>query len=608
MPQMNVPHNSSLEEQVARAVAVAAGRARADLVLKNARIINVVTGETLPGSVAVTGALIAGVGPEYDGADAAETRDLDGAHLAPGLIDGHLHIESSLVTPAAYAEAVAPRGVTGLIWDPHEIANVAGIAGIRWCIAAAHAVPMSVWIDVPSCVPSTSLETAGASLGVEELDDLLQHPAVIGVGELMSYPAVVGGDPQVLAKAFLGDRRRTVVDGHAPGVSGRELQAYFAAGVGSDHECTELEEARAKLRAGAFLMIRDGSATRNLEALLPLLTWQHADRIGFVTDDRLPEHLLTEGGVDHLVRSAIARGVASELAVRAATWNTARYFRLQRRGAVAPGYFADLIVIDDLARFSVRSVYQNGRHIAEGGRLAQPVQTGGAPTQSVAQAVSAESGDDTAVRNSVKIPPLKPADLELLAGEPQAEVRCIEPVPDQILTREVRLQPKVENGNIVADPERDIAKLVCVERHGKTGGVGVGLVRGLGLRRGAIAGTVAHDHHNVLAAGVSDEDIVAAIHRLGRLGGGLVVVADGTVRAELALPIAGLLSEAPLQEVDRAMRAVDRAAADLGVAIPAPFMTLSFLGLPVIPELRLTDLGLIDVSAGSVVPLTVDER
>ncbi len=605
MPQMNVGHNSALEEQVARAVAAAAGRARADLLLKNARIINVVTGETLSGSVVVAGPLIAGVGPEYDGADAAETRDLGGAHLAPGLIDGHLHIESSLVTPAAYAEAVAPRGVTGLIWDPHEIANVAGIAGIRWCIAAAQSVPMSIWIDAPSCVPSTSLETAGASLGVDELDRLLQHPAVIGVGELMSYPAVVGGDPQVLAKAFLGDRRGAVVDGHAPGVSGRELQAYLAAGVGSDHECTELEEARAKLRAGAFLKIRDGSATRNLEALLPLLTWQHADRIGFVTDDRLPEHLLTEGGVDHLVRSAIARGVAPELAVRAATWNTARYFRLQRRGAVAPGYFADLIVIDDLARFSVRTVYQNGRHIAEAGQLAQPIQTGGDRAQSAAPAGSADAGNDTAVRHSVRIPPIKAADLELHATEPQVEVRCIEPVPDQILTREVRLQPKVLNGTIVADPERDIAKLVCVERHGKAGGIGVALVKGLGLLRGAIAGTVAHDHHNVLAAGVADEDIVLAIHRLGELGGGLVVVADGAVTAELALPIAGLLSDAPLQEVDTAMRAVDSAAADLGVAIPAPFMTLSFLGLPVIPELRLTDLGLIDVNAARVVPLTV---
>lgn len=608
MPEINASQRSTLEKQVARAVAVAAGRAQADLLLQNARVINVVSGETLVGSVAVAGPLIAGVGPEYNTAEAAEVRDLQDAYLSPGLIDGHLHIESSLVTPAAYAEAVAPRGVTGLIWDPHEIANVAGIAGIRWCIAAAHSVPMSVWIDAPSCVPSTTLETAGAMLGIEELDELLQHPAVIGVGELMSYPAVVGGDPQVLAKAFLGDRHRTVVDGHAPGISGRELQAYFAAGVGSDHECTELEEARAKLRAGAFLMIRDGSATRNLEALLPLLTPQHADRIGFVTDDRLPEHLLTEGGVDHLVRSAIARGVAHELAVRAASWNTARYFGLQRRGAIAPGYFADLIVIDDLARFSARAVYQNGRHIAEEGRLLHLFEGPGSPSDANNPAALADNNHDAAVRNSVRIPQLEAADLVLRANEPQGEVRCIQPVPDQILTREVHLLPKVADGRIVADPERDIAKLVCVERHGKSGGIGVGLVTGLGLRRGAIAGTVAHDHHNVLAAGISDGDIVIAILRLGELGGGLVVADNGTVTAELALPIAGLLSDAPLHKVKEAMHAVDQAAAGLGVSVAAPFMTLSFLGLPVIPEIRLTDLGLIDVNAGRVVALTVDRR
>ena len=594
MSQTGTEQLQATSQQVTRAVAVAAGRAPADLLLKNARIVNVITQEITCGSVAVAGPLIAGVGPAFDEADARSTVDLEGRHLCPGLIDGHLHIESSLVTPAAYAEAIAPRGVTGLIWDPHEIANVCGIAGIKWCIESAAGVPMNIWIDLPSCVPSTTLETNGAVLGVSELEQLLDHPAVIGIGELMSYPAVVSGEPEVLAKAFLGDRYRRVVDGHCPGIAGRELNAYFAAGVASDHESTELGEAREKLRAGAFIMIREGSATRNLNALLPLLTPATADRIGFVTDDRLPSELLREGGVDDLVRKAIAAGVAPEPAIRAASWNVARYFGLARRGAIAPGYFADLVVLDDLRRFAAAAVYRNGRLIAQDGVLDAGLR--GAGSVHV---------DATAVKNSVRLPELTIDTLHLPAPPAATPVRCIQPVAGQILTTEVHLHPAVHNGAISADPGRDIAKLVCVERHGRSGGIGVGLVSGLGLKRGAIAGTVAHDHHNVLAAGVSDRDIIAAVRRLGELGGGFVVTEDGEVIAELALPIAGLLSESPLEEVDALMQAIDSAAAGLGVTTTAPFMTLSFLGLPVIPELRLTDLGLVDVNAGKLVPLAV---
>ncbi len=582
-------------QQVADAVAVAAGRKPADVLLKNARIVNVITQETAPGSIAVAGPLIAGIGPAFDRADAVQTVDLHGRHICPGLIDGHLHIESSLVTPAAYAEVIAPRGVTSLVWDPHEIANVSGTAGIAWCIESAYGIPMNIWVDLPSCVPSTVLETTGAALGVAELEELLKHPAVIGVGELMSYAAVVGGDPEVLAKAFLGDYYRRVVDGHCPGITGRELNAYFASGVGSDHESTGLEEAREKLRAGAFMMIREGSATRNLEALLPLLTAQTADRIGFVTDDRLPSELLSEGGVDDLVRKAIARGVAPELAIRAASWNTARYFGLARRGAVAPGYFADLVVLSDLEHFTASAVYQNGRLIARDGKLDSGILAAGA----------GRTADASAVINSVRIGTLSTDDLRLPAPAAGSAVRCIQPIVGQILTTELQLKPSIRDGAVTADPDRDIAKLVCLERHGKNGGIGVGLVTGLGLKRGAIAGTVAHDHHNVLAAGISDRDIVTAIQRLGRIGGGFVVADDGAIVAELALPIAGLLSDKPLAEVDELMQAVDRAAAALGVTMPAPFMTLSFLGLPVIPELRLTDLGLVDVGAGAVVPLAV---
>ncbi|TVQ37524.1 MAG: adenine deaminase [Spirochaetaceae bacterium] len=596
MPQHDSTQATVTQQQVARAVAVAAGREPADLLLRNARIVNVITMETCPGSVAVAGPLIAGAGPAFNDSEAITSVDLEGRALSPGLIDGHLHIESSLVTPAAYAEAVAPRGVTSLIWDPHEIANVSGDAGLQWCIRSASGAPMNIWIGLPSCVPSTTLETAGAVLGVDELARLLDNPAVIGVGELMSYPAVIAGDRATLAKAFLGDRHRKVVDGHCPGITGRALNAYFASGVGSDHESTELEEAREKLRAGAFLMIREGSATRNLAALLPLLTPATADRIGFVTDDRLPTDLLREGGVDDLVRKAITAGVAPELAIRAASWNTARYFGLARRGAVAPGYFADLVVFSDLEGFRALDVYRNGELIARNGVL----QTRFDPQSGDADAAA------SAVMNSVKLPDLTIEHLRTPAPVKESEVRCIQPVANQILTREVRLKPTVRDGSIIADPDRDIARLVCVERHGKHGRIGVGLVTGLGIRRGAIAGTVAHDHHNVLAAGISDHDILTAVRRLGELGGGFVVAADGTVIAELALPIAGLLSQRPLAEVESLMRDVDRAAAGLGVSIPAPFMTLSFLGLPVIPELRLTDHGLVDVCAGAVVPLAVE--
>ncbi len=588
------------QEEIARAVAVASGRAPADRLLTNANIVNVITNEILPGSIAISGRLIAGVGGMYDDADAVESVDLGGAHVCPGLIDGHVHIESSLVTPAAYAEAVVPRGVTGVIWDPHEIANVAGVAGVEWCIQSSERLPLTVWIDAPSCVPSSLVETSGAFIDARAISDLLAHHAVVGVGELMSYPAVVGGDADALARAYLGQQHRTTVNGHAPGLTGRDMNAYVAAGVGSDHECTELDEAREKLRAGMFLMMREGSATRNLRTLLPLLTGEHRDRIGFVTDDRLPEDLIRDGGVDHLVRIAIASGVAPATAIRAASWNTARYYALSRRGAIAPGCFADLIVLDDITTFTASTVYHGGELVAERGKLGRKP-----------DAPEIEPRVLAAVRDSVRIG-LDAHDRFALpvdagpAADRDVSVRCIRPVPDQILTTELRLTVRARDGRVAADPDRDIAKLVCLERHGSNGNVGVGLVTGFGLRRGAIAGTVAHDHHNIMGAGIVDADLEMAIGRLAEIGGGFVVVDHGAVVAELALPIAGLLSQENIVTVASKMAAVDAAARDLGVTMSAPFMTLSFLGLPVIPELRLTDYGLIDVRAGSVVPVVVE--
>ena len=582
------------QSEVAHAVAVAAGRERPDVVFINARVVNVITQEIIESAVAVAGRLIAGVDPSYAECDAKAVVDLNGAYLAPGLIDGHLHVESSLVTPAAYAAAVVPRGVTGIVWDPHEIANVAGTRGLTWCMQASRSLPMSVWFDIPSCVPSTSLETAGARIGVAQIAELLKHPAVVGVGELMSFDAAIAGDPDVLARAFLGQEQRVAVDGHAPGISGRRTQAYLAGGVGSDHECTILEEAHEKLRAGAFLMIREGSATRNLKTLLPLLTVEHADRIGFVTDDRLPEDLLADGGVDCLVRYAIAQQVPPALAVRAASWNTARYFGLTRRGAVAPGFFADLIVLPELSGFRASAVYHEGSLVATGGALERAARTPAIETSAL-----------KAVRHSVTVPRVHSGRLEVPAPE-GAEIRVIRPVAEQILTTAERMPATIRDGLAVADAERDLAKLVCVERHGHNGNIAVGFVTGFGMRSGAVAGTVAHDHHNVMAMGMNDGDISIAVERLGEIGGGFVVVDDGSVVAELALPVAGLLSESTIESVDAAMREVDGAARDRGITWPAVFMTLSFLGLPVIPQLRLTDHGLIDVDRGAVVPVVVD--
>ena len=588
MPDLPYPTLDALQ----RAVDVAAGRATGDLLLRDARLLNVFTGRIERVDVLIAGPLVAAVGDLGDAA-ATEVADLGGAHLAPGLIDGHVHIESSLVTPGRYAEAVLPRGVTGVVCDPHEIANVAGVAGVRWLLADTRTLPLDVWVTVPSCVPSSRLETAGAELGVGEIDDLLADPWVVGVAELMSFPDVIAGDAQQLAKIAVAEIIRKPVEGHAPGVRGRDLQAYLAAGVGSDHETTQLDEGLEKLAAGAFLMVREGSVTRDLNALMPLVEPRHADRIGFVTDDRLPNDLLDEGGVDTLVRRAIGAGVDPVYAVRCASYNTALHYRLPRRGAVAPGYFADLIVLDDLERFRASHVYYHGRRIAQHG--AMDVRLPGV------------SADDTAVRATVRLPTLGSDAFRIAApSRADAHVRVIKPVRGQIVTEALHVTPTLAAGEVVADPSRDLVKLACVERHGRTGGIGLGLVSGLGLRHGALGSSVGHDHHNLMLAGVDDRDMHLAATRLAELGGGFVVVADGQVQAELPLAIAGLVSNAPIEEVRRDLDAVEAAARALGADEAGAMMTLSFLGLAVIPALRLTDHGLVDVVAARVVPFEVE--
>jgi len=579
-------------DELRRVVDVAAGRREGDLLLRGGRLVNVFDGSIERADVLIAGPLVAAVGDLADAA-AARVEDIDGAFLAPGLIDGHVHVESSLVTPTRYAEAVLPRGVTGAVCDPHEIANVAGVAGVRWLLAGSRDLPFDVWVTVPSCVPSTALETAGAELGVGEIDDLLAEAWVVGVAELMSFPDVIDGAFEQLAKVAVAEAQRKTTEGHAPGLGGRALQAYLAAGIGSDHESTALAEGREKLKAGAFLMVREGSVTRDLDALMPLVDPRHADRIGFVTDDRLPNDLLDEGGVDVLVRRAIAAGVDPAYAVRCASWNTAVHYRLPRRGAIAPGYYADLAVIDDITTWRAASVVRHGRTVARDGRL-------------LVTLPEARTDDDAAVRSTVRLPPL--VDDALRPTAPQrhgARVRVIRPIPGQIVTEALALAPTIVDGRVVADPERDLALLACVERHGRGGGVGTGLVQGLGLRRGALGSSIGHDHHNLMLAGVDVGAMRLAAERLAELGGGMVVVDDGRVLAELRLEIAGLVSNAPIAEVRGGLDAVEAAARGLGVDAGGVMMTLSFLGLAVIPALRLTDLGLVDVVAARIVPFEV---
>ncbi len=561
-----------------RLIEVARGDAAADLLLKNARLVNVVSGEIHDANIAIYDGRIAGFG-EYD---AKETVDLKGAHVCPGLIDGHVHIESSMVTVPEFGRAVVPRGTTSVVTDPHEIANVLGVPGIRYMLDSADGLPLRVFAMASSCVPATDMETAGAKLEAEDLAPLFDHPRVIGLAEVMNFPGVFLGVPEVLAKIeAAGDRP---VDGHAPGLGGPPLNAYVAAGVGSDHECTELEEAREKLRRGMHILIREGTTARNLKALLPLVSAANAASCSFCTDDRHPEDLLDEGHIDALVRMALDEGLDPVIAIQMATINTARYFGLGGLGVVAPGYRADLVVFDGFDDFRARRVYADGKLVAEdgeylGSRPAAPQPPGG----------------------GVKIDWEK-TDLAVPVNG-AGRGRVIHAVPGQIVTGQSVEELTVEDGHAVADPERDLLKIAVIERHNATGNVGVGFVKGFGLERGAIASTVAHDNHNIVVVGASDADMLAAARTVAETDGGQAVVADGETLASVPLPIAGLMSDLPLEEVRDRVEAMTRASRALGGALPDPLMTMSFLALAVIPQLKITDRGLVDVDEFKLVPL-----
>ena len=552
-------------------LSVARGEQRAELLFKNARVVNVFSGEIHKTNVAVEDGRVIGFG-DYQ---AKKVIDLKGAFLAPSLIDGHFHVESSMLTAPEFARAVVPHGTGAVVIDPHEYANVLGLDGIRYVLESTKNLAVDFFIMLPSCVPATHLETAGARLTADDLKLMIHDERIAGVAELMNFPGVYLGDKSELAKIQAGKGK--AIDGHAPGLRGKNLNAYALAGVRSDHESVEVEEAREKLRLGMHILLREGSTERNLEHLLPLINAHNSQNCSFATDDKLAGDLVNEGHIDHAVRKAIQGGVPPIAALQIATINTARHYQLHNLGAIAPRYWADFIVFDDLKKFRVRQTYKKGVLVAENRRF-----LGKSPAK-----ISLPRSTMN-LRYSPKDFVVKPSGTK--------KIRVIEIIPDQIVTKELIVAPKIANGEIVADTARDISKMVVVERHRATGNVGVGFVRGFKLKHGAIGSSVAHDAHNVVVAGTNDADILRVIQELEKLQGGQIAVVDGKVMAELPLPIAGLVTDQPLAKAMKLIDDLNAAAHAMGCDLAAPFMALSFLSLSPIPSLKLTDQGLIDAT------------
>lgn len=572
-------------ESFLQLLAVARGDVPADLILRNGRVLNVFSGEVAATDVVIVGERIAAVAPGYA---AQEELDLQGQFVVPGLIDTHVHVESSMVSPPQFARAVVPHGVTTVISDPHEIANVAGAAGIRYMLAASEGLPLTIFVNLPSCVPATSMGTAGAELDAEALLALRGAPRVLGLAEFMNVPGAVLGLPGALEKLLAF--RDGHIDGHAPSITGPWLQAYVAAGPSTDHESMTVEEALEKVRAGMYVLIREATGAKNLRALVAAVTPENSRRFAFATDDRHPADLIEEGSIDHNVRLALAAGLDPVQVLRMATLNAAEAFGLRDRGALAPGRRADLVITPSLEDFRAVAVFAGGKLAAREGQL-----VGAWPVPSV---------DESAVRGSVHV------DVEALtfripapAAGAGSRLRVVGLVPDQVVTEQLLMAPTIVEGEAVADVRRDLVKLATVERHRGTGNVGLGFVHGLGLQRGAIAGSVGHDAHNITVAGVTDADMRAAVQAIQDLGGGLVAVLNGAVLGRVPLPIAGLMSDRPVEEVRAQMDALLAAARALGSPLHDPFMQLGFLALEVIPKLKLTDQGLVDVEQFALVPL-----
>lgn len=552
-----------------RRLRVAQGVEPADLVIADGTVVDVFSGELIRADVAIANGRIAAVG-QYP--DAFERIDAAGLFVAPSFVDAHIHLESALVWPPEFARAVVPHGTGLVVTDPHEIANVAGLAGIDALRQAARGLPLHVRITVPSCVPASEHESSGARLEAAEIAQALAWPESVGLGELMNFPGVLRGDDAIAAKLAVAPGRR---DGHAPALRGAALQAYAGSGIDSDHESTNLHEAREKLRAGLMIMIREGSTERNLHELLPLVTNETYPRCCFASDDRDCHTLLRDGHIDETLRRAVAAGLDPIRAIRMATWNPADYWRIPRIGAVAPGYEANLVLLRDLTRFEVAATLFQGRVVARDGAYTEQAPIADVP--------------DFLVQTMNPAPVL----LRDLALPAERATEAVEVIPGQIVTRRVAVEPRLSGDVAVADPGRDLLKLVCVERHRATGRVGVGYVRGFGLTKGAIASTIAHDAHNIVAIGVDDVDILGAIAIVAESQGGLAAVRSGQVLGHLPLPIAGLLSDRPLPEVAETYDRIEAIARDLGSGLPSPFGVLAFMALSVIPEARVTDRGFV---------------
>ena len=549
-----------------RIIAVAAGREKADLVLKNAKYLNVFSNEFLCGDIAVANGLIAGIG-KYDG----ETEiDVSGKLVLPGFIDAHIHLESSMVTPAEFAKAVVAHGTTTVITDPHEIANVMGIDGVEYMIQASQNLPIDVHFMMPSCVPATEIDESGAELDCKDIDLYLDNKKVLGLAEMMNYVGVINGDKNVLSKIVASQAHHKKIDGHAPELSGNDLNAYIAAGVYSDHECSFFENALEKLRKGQFIMIREGTAAHNLKALMPLLTQQYYARCMFATDDKHPSDLLYGGHIDYIVKQALKNGADPIVALKTATHHAARYFLLNNKGAIASGYLADIVVVDNLEDFNVETVFKRGKLVFDG-----EVKDFSAPT---VDEKLAEKCFDTFHLDSVT-----PSSFKV-----DGKLGLIGLVGGELLTRNLGTADKI-------DVENDILKIACIERHKGTNHIGVGYVKGYSLKSGAVATSVAHDSHNIITVGCNDDDIAVAVNAIKDSKGGIAVVENGKIKALLELPIAGLMSDDPLTTVNEKLENAKSSAYELGADKSIdPFMTLSFLSLPVIPSLRITTKGVFD--------------
>lgn len=549
-----------------RIIAVAAGREKADLVLKNAKYLNVFSNEFLCGDIAVANGLIAGVG-KYDGKTEI---DVSGKLVLPGFIDAHIHLESSMVTPAEFAKAVVAHGTTTVITDPHEIANVMGIDGVEYMIQASQNLPIDVHFMMPSCVPATEIDESGAELDCKDIDLYLDNKKVLGLAEMMNYVGVINGDKNVLSKIVTSQAHHKKIDGHAPELSGNDLNAYIAAGVYSDHECSTFENALEKLRKGQFIMIREGTAAHNLKALMPLLTQQYYSRCMFATDDKHPSDLLYGGHIDYIVKQALKNGADPIVALKTATHHAARYFLLNNKGAIASGYLADIVVVDNLEDFNVETVFKRGKLVFDG-----EVKDFSAPT--VDEKLAKKCFDtfhlDSVTPSSFKV---------------DGKLGLIGLVGGELLTRNLGTADKI-------DVENDILKIACIERHKGTNHIGVGYVKGYSLKSGAVATSVAHDSHNIITVGCNDDDIAVAVNAIKDSNGGIAVVENGKIKALLELPIAGLMSDEPLTTVNEKLENAKSSAYELGADKSIdPFMTLSFLSLPVIPSLRITTKGVFD--------------